>query len=294
VTTMGFRSTWVLASFIALSACASTIPAAELNRCNIGLADGNDAFAVRQGAACRMVAQRLTSNDRPAFALGYARKACALEYLALVRGQPSLLAYELPPARAAGEKACAGLIIADNGAEALASICARTAELYLDLEPRSRVDADRLYARACKLGDRVSCARAAKVGGSDGPPKDAKDAKGAEGSPELPPAASSPPALAPSAPARACHPMRTCVALDVREHKATEVVGSARNHCERAVVCMFCPARGELVDKKACRSITLAPDESKAGREAGLWYEGFTAIAYDCVDATDDRACLGM
>jgi hypothetical protein len=291
-------------SLFALLACAPIVPAAELHRCTIGLADGNDAFTIRQGAACRIVAQRLTLGDRPIVAVGYARKACALEdpagceqYLALVRSQPALLAFELPRARAAGEKACGGLIIADNGAEARSSICARTAELYLDLEPRSRGDAGRLYERACKLGDPTSCARAAKLGmgeGRAGLPSAAAAASGVAPSasgplPEAAPSASSPPA-----PARVCHEMRTCVAMEVRQRNATEVVGAVRNLCERAVVCTFCPARGDQVDRKACRSTTLAPNESKTGREPGLWYDGYTAIAYDCVDESDDRGCLAM
>ena len=28
--------------------------------------------------------------------------------------------------------------------------------------------------------------------------------------------------------------------------------------------------------------MTLARDESKSGKDAGLWYDGYTAIAYDC------------
>jgi hypothetical protein len=55
------------------AACAGGIPQAELNRCRLGVADGNDGFPARQGAACRMVAQRLASDDKPNDAMGFAR-----------------------------------------------------------------------------------------------------------------------------------------------------------------------------------------------------------------------------
>src|SRR5215472_10272848 len=90
-----------------------------------------------------------------------------------------------------------------------------------------------------------------------------------------------------------CHEMRACVALDVRQRNTTEVVGAARNGCDRTVKCTFCPARGSQVDKSACRTATLSPNESKSGRESGLWYDGYNSIAYDCVDVNDDRGCMG-
>ena len=149
-------------------ACAATVPRAELDRCTLGVADGNDAMTTRQGAACTMVAKRLAADEQPGAALGYARKACDFEdargceeYLALVRGQSRLGPGELQRARTAGEKACSGMVVAVDGAtDARPTICARTAELYQDVEPRSPEDAGRLFASACKLGDDASCARA--------------------------------------------------------------------------------------------------------------------------------------
>lgn len=105
--------------------CAATIPKAELDRCSLGVADGNESYGVRQAAACRMVAQRLAADDRPTDAMGYARKACQLEdpggceqYLSLARAQPTLAPDELLAARAAGEKACAGIVVGADGTDA--------------------------------------------------------------------------------------------------------------------------------------------------------------------------------
>ena len=284
-------------TLLALCACASAIPKAEIDRCNIGTADGNDAFKPRQGAACRMVAARLAATEQPTEAVGYARKACAFEdpegceqYVALVRGHPTLSADELPRARAMGERACSGLVVGDVGSEARSAICVRTAELYTDLAPRSPADAGRLYARACKLGDRASCDQATKLGADIEPRPAVPSAKRL--SQAAPSAAPAPIASAP--PLVACHPMRSCVVLDVQQRNATEVLGQIQNHCDRAVLCTWCPAHGDQVDKKGCRSATLAPNESKSGREPGLWYDGFNALAYDCTDASDSRGCLGM
>jgi len=150
-----------------LAACAASLPRAEVDRCNLGVADGNDAFTVRQGPACASLARRLTADQEPEEAVVYARKACELqdargceEYLALVRAQPAIAQSELPRARVDGEKACAGMVVAADGADARPPICAQTAGLYADLEPRSPSDAGRLYARACELGDSASCERA--------------------------------------------------------------------------------------------------------------------------------------
>src|SRR5580704_17443431 len=103
-------------------ACAATVPRAELDRCTLGMSDGNDAMTTRQGAACTMVAKRLAADEQPGAALGYARKACDLqdargceEYLALVRGQSSVTSEELSRARTAGEKACSGMVLAVEG-----------------------------------------------------------------------------------------------------------------------------------------------------------------------------------
>jgi hypothetical protein len=88
--------------------------------------------------------------------------------------------------------------------------------------------------------------------------------------------------------------MRDCVALDVNQRNTNEVVGTLANRCGRAVSCTWCPSRGNQVDKSACRTATLAPSESRSGRDQGLWYEGFNGIAYDCMDAADDKACIGI
>ncbi|MGH7295938.1 MAG: hypothetical protein ACRELB_13435, partial [Polyangiaceae bacterium] len=129
--------------FALLAACAATVPRAELDRCTLGVADGNDAMTTRQGAACTLVAKRLAADEQPRAALGYARKGCELEdargcemYLALVRGQSSVTADELSRARSAGEKACSGMVLAVEGAtDARPAICAHTAELYEDVQP---------------------------------------------------------------------------------------------------------------------------------------------------------------
>jgi hypothetical protein len=285
-----------------LVSCAATIPKAELDRCSRGVADGNDAFQMRQGAACRMVAQRLAADDNPTAAMGYASKACQLQdargceqYLALARGRPSLPPDELLRARTAGEKACAGMVVDAEGTDARPGICVRTAELYLDVEPRSRGDAGRLYARACSLGDDKSCGRAKTLGVE--PEDRAASSKAPPNSPVPPPPPKPIPGVTgplPAAQATTCHSMRSCVALDVHK-RGTEVVGTLTNHCDSAVSCSFCPAQGDRVEKgTACRTTSLARDESKTGRDAGLWYQGYTAIAYDCMDANDERGCSGM
>jgi hypothetical protein len=285
----------VLAVLLASGACAEGIPRAELERCRLGQADGNDAMQLRQGAACRVVAQRLASDERPGDAMSYARKACELEdgpgceqYLALVRAQPSLEPGELLRARSVGERACAGMVVGAEGADVRASVCARTAELFADVEPRSADDASRLYGRACELGDARSCARGSpRV--REAPPVAAKTP--AHVAPPAPPAAVPTSTVRPAAP---CHEMRDCVALEVKQRNTNEVVGTMVNRCDRAVACTWCPSRGSQVDKSACRSATLAPNESRSGREQGLWYEGFNGMAYDCMDAADEKGCMGI
>jgi hypothetical protein len=287
------------------AACAATVPRAELDRCTLGVADGNDAMTTRQGAACTMVARRLAADEQPGPALGYARKACDLEdprgceeYLALVRGQARLGPDELQRARVAGERACSGMVVAVDGAtDARPMLCARTAELYEDVEPRSREDAGRLFASACKLGDDKSCARARSLGVDPSDhvvlgPKARPNATTAAQAlpPPLPhPASTGTPAAPP-----ACHEMRACVALDVQQRNVSEVVGSIVSHCERTVACTWCPAHRAEVDKSGCHTTTLAPGEARAGRDAGLWYEGFDSIAYDCMDVNDVKGCLAL
>jgi hypothetical protein len=284
---------------VLVGACAGGIPRAELERCRLGQADGNDAMQLRQGAACRVVAQRLAGDERPGDAMSYARKACELEdgpgceqYLALVRAQPLLEPGELLRARSVGERACAGMVVGAEGADVRASVCVRTAELFADVEPRSPDDADRLYGRACALGDSRSCARAS-------PRAREMPRVAAKTSPAVAPAPAPAPALAPVPvatvrTAAACHEMRDCVALDVNQRNTNEVVGTMVNRCDHAVSCTWCPSRGNQVDKSACRSATLAPRESRSGREQGLWYEGFNGIAYDCMDPADDKGCIGI
>jgi hypothetical protein len=285
-------------------ACAATVPRAEMDRCTLGIADGNDAYTVRQGAACAGVARHLAADDQPRAAMGYARKACDLEdargceqYLALVRGQPALPSDELMRARVAGEKACSGMVLAVDGADIRADICIRTGELYEDVQPASPADAGRLFARACKLGDDRGCAKARTLGVAPverAIPSPRAMPNATTGAQPLPPpgprpAPTTPPPLAP-----ACHEMRPCVTLEVSQRNVSEVVGSLSNHCDRAVACTWCAAHRDQVDRSACHSAKLAPNEQRAGREAGLWYDGYDAIAYDCMDAADARGCLAL
>jgi hypothetical protein len=289
-----------------VAGCAATVPRAELDRCNIGIADGNDAMTMRQGAACASVAKRLAADEQTDSALGYARKACDLEdprgceeYLALVRGQPGVSHEELQRARATGEKACAGMVLAVDGAtDARPTICARTAELYADVKPASPDDAGRLFARACKLGDDRSCGKARSLGASLvdttglGPKPRPNGPAVAQPLPPPGPRPAPPPGPAPAAPV--CHEMRTCVSLDVTQRNTSEVVGAIANHCDRAVACTWCPAHRDQVDKGSCHTANLATGEKRAGREAGLWYDGYDSMAYDCIDASDAKGCLGI
>jgi hypothetical protein len=289
------------------AACGSTIPKAESARCTLGVADGNEAYQVRQPVACRMIAQRLAADDRPTEAMGYARKACQLEdaagcseYLELVRARPASLAPdELLNARAAGEKACAGIVVATDGTDARPALCVDTAELYLDVEPRSRSDAGRLYARACELGDDKSCAKAKSLGvepeeHAAPPPKPTRTFSLSAG-PSAVAAPPSPPRSSASAPPPGpppCHERRECVTLQLVQRNFSEVVGTMTSHCDAPVLCTWCPSHGQQVDRNQCRTTTLAPNESKTGQGAGLWFEGFNAMAYDCMDVNDDKRCL--
>jgi hypothetical protein len=286
----------VASALAALAGCAATVPKAELARCTLGIADGNESLALAQGPACRSVANRLAADDQRDEAVGYARRACQLEdargcevYLALVRALPSPGEGEVQNARAAGEKACAGIVVSADGVDARPSVCAKTADLYLAVEPKGAREAGRLYARACSLGDPVSCAHAEQLGVAAPAPTPV---------PAPAPALVHLPAPMPmpahsTAPARAsvCHDLRACVALDVRERNTTEIVGMLTNHCDRPVFCSFCPARGGTADRGACHTISIAAGESKSGKPDGLWYDGYTGIAYDCSDAADDRSC---
>jgi hypothetical protein len=299
---MAYRRFSILAIAASLVACASTIPKAELDRCNLGTADGNDTYRVTQGGACGLVARHRADDERPGDARAYARKACQLEdaagcteYLALVRAQSPIAPDELLDARTAGEQACAGMVVASSGADARPALCARTAALYLDVEPRSPSDGQRLYLRACQLGDDKSCARLRSLGIEPDEPRAPTAAKTTPPPAQPPrhsPAPTPPPAAAPLAPA--CHEMRGCVSLDLVQHNAAEVVGTLTNRCEGPVTCAVCPANGDQVDRTACHTISLAPGEWRSGRESGLAFQGFGAMAYDCAAASDDRSCVGQ
>ena len=283
-----------------LGGCAATVPKAELDRCTLGIADGNEGLSLEQGPACRSVANRLAADDQRQAAVGYARRACQLEdargcevYLALVRAQSPPDEGELQSARADGEKACAGIVVSADGVDARPSVCAKTAELYLSLEPKSPRDAGRLYERACSLGDAVSCARAGALGVTPPAARPAPAPLPAPLAPPVPMPARTPTPMGTTTTTKVpvCHDLRACVALDVREHNTTEIVGTLTNHCDRAVLCSFCPARGGTADRAGCRTVTIAPGEAKSGKADGLWYDGYTGIAYDCSDAADDRSC---
>jgi hypothetical protein len=88
--------------------------------------------------------------------------------------------------------------------------------------------------------------------------------------------------------------MRSCVTLELKQRNMTEVVGTMTSHCDHPVSCTWCPSKGDQVDKSACRTTTIGPGESKSGQGAGLWYDGFNAMAYDCMDVGDDTRCLSL
>jgi len=300
---MASRRFLVLAIAAALVACASTIPKAELDRCNLGVADGNDGYRATQGGACGLVARHLADDERPRDARAYARKACQLEdaagcteYLALVRAQSPIAPDELLDARTAGEQACAGMVLASSGADARPALCARTAALYLDVEPRSPRDGQRLNLRACAQGDDTSCGRLRSLGIEPDEPRAPAAPKTTPPAAPPPPRPSAVPTTTPTAAplAPACHEMRSCVSLDLVQRSAAEVVGTLTNHCEGAVTCAVCPANGDQVDKTACHTLRLAPGEWRSGRESGLAFPGFSAMAYDCAAANDDHSCLGQ
>jgi hypothetical protein len=300
------------ALLLSLSACGSAIPKAELDRCKLGISDGNDAYTVRQGTACNLVARQLADDNQPLAAIGYARKACELEdalgceeYLTIVRQRPALGPDDLMSARAAGEKACAGMVVGLSGTDARPELCEDTAELY-EVDPRSTSDAARLYVRACRLGRERSCVRAKSLGASveEEPVAPAPPAKTAHATPPsmptLPPPRPviplPPPTPRPSATIvdSACHDMRECVSLELKQRNFTEVVGTMVSHCAGPVVCKWCPAKAQQPDRNACRTGSLGPGETKSGQEGGLWFDGYDSMAYDCTAVGDSPACLGI
>lgn len=282
-------------------ACAEAVPRSALNRCNQGMSDGNDGYAVRQGAACRIVAHALVADDKPSSALSFASKACDLQdpqgcvlYLTLARAHPT----EITRARATGEKACDGLVVSSDGTDARPRLCFLTAELYDEIEPRSADLAGRLYGRACKLGDDRACPRARALGVDP----DAQVAKADKPAPK-PTATAAPPPPPKPAPTStvvtqvlspACHSLRSCVTLEVMQKNVSEVEGTLKNQCDHAAVCHWCPSRGTNIDRSACRGGTLQPGESRTGTPWGLRYDGYDALAYDCIGDTDPPACLAL
>jgi hypothetical protein len=298
---LAFGAYFATAALALVVACGAGIPKAELDRCSLGVADGNEGYRAGQGTACGIVAKRLAADEKPREAMGYARKACQLEdsagcneYLALVRALPSVPPDELMNARLQGEKACDGMVVGAGATDARPALCVRTAELYLDIEPRSAADAGRLYVRACRLGDAASCASAKSLGVD--PEAHAAAAPKARALPPPPPRPQPPatPSAAAPPPPPPCHEMRPCVSLELVQRNADEVMGTLANHCDRPVACTWCPSHGDKVDKTGCRTTNVAPGESKSGRDAGLWYQGYNAMAYDCMDAADDRGCLAL
>ena len=285
---------------VPIAACAGTVPQAALSRCTLGVSDGNDAYLTRQGAACRVVAHALVTDEKPGPALSFARKACDLQdpagcvlYLDLARQQPS----ELTRARSMGEKACDGMVVSADGTDSRPRLCFAAGELYDELEPRAADVAGRLYARACRLGDARGCPRATALG-ADIDPAPAATAKAPPPRP-MPPPAPTPTQASTSAVvtqvlAPACHEMRGCVALDLQQRNANEVVGTITNHCDHTVMCSWCPAKGSAVEKTLCHTGTLAAGETRTGTQWGLWYEGYNAMAYDCIDEHDAKGCLAL
>ena len=295
------RLALLFAVAVPIAACAGTVPQAALSRCNVGVGDGNDLYTTRQGAACRIVAHALVTDEKPIPAMTYARKACDLQdpagcvlYLDLARQQPS----ELTRARSTGEKACDGQVVSADGTDSRPRLCFAAGELYDELEPRSADEAGRLYARACRLGDDRGCPRAKALGADISPlPPPAAAAKAP---PPRPTPAAPAPTLAPTSAvvsqvvAPACHELRGCVNLDLQQRNTNEVVGTITNHCQQTVMCSWCPAKGSAVEKTLCHTGTLAPGETRTGQQWGLWYEGYNAMAYDCIEEHDSQGCLAL
>jgi hypothetical protein len=297
---LGFFSSGVLVAFASVVACAEAVPQSALSRCNLGMADGNDLYTVRQGAACRIVAQSLAADDKPSTAVSFARKACDMQdpsgcvlYLTLSRAQPA----ELTRARMTGEKACDGMVVSSDGTDARPRLCFLAGELYDELEPRSVDTAAHLYAKACKLGDDRGCPRARSLGvDPDAPVASAKPtpAPSARPAPPPPPPPTATTTVVTQVVAPACHEMKPCVSLDLSQRNSTEVVGTMTNRCDHTAICHWCPSNGAQIDKTKCHSGTLAPGETRTGTQWGLWYDGYNAMAYDCTEEHDPPQCLAL
>jgi hypothetical protein len=318
------RLTWgpvFMAVAILAAHCATTVSREQLDRCLLTSASGDDAHREVLGAACRTTAERFAEESRPREAVACARKACELgdalgcgHYLWLTHEDPALEPARLAAARATGERSCEGDAMTDDrGRDLRILLCERTALLYLDRVPIDASLAGRMYLRACKLGDDSACRHAQALGIG----RSAIAARDVPAASEVPPAAapSTPPgapaaAVTPAAPAPAtaappptsraplrgaCHDMHGCVTLSLwARSEEGDLVGTLTSHCERAATCTWCPAQGDAVDRSACRSATLGPGERRYGQSDGLYYKGFSAIAYDCSDADDDARCRSL
>lgn len=302
----------LLVSVAAAADCATLVTREQIDRCLLAPAGSDDAHRAVLGVACRTTAEHLADEARPREAVVCARKACELgdargcaQYLWLTHEDVALPPADLAEARAAGERACEGDALTDDqGRDMRPLLCERAALLYRDRAPTDQAAAGRLYSRSCKLGDDHACRHARALGVGRSPPT----SRTVTAVPEAPPAAASaapPSATSPStavpppspraSPPRPCHDMRDCVTLSLWQPTEADVVGTLTSRCERPVSCTWCPARGgDDVDRSACRSATIAPGDRRYGQNDGLYYTGFRAIAYDCIDVDDDARCRSL
>jgi hypothetical protein len=320
----------VFVAIVVMAAHCATVTREQLDRCLRAPTALDDAHRAVLGAACRTTAEQIAGEGRPREAVACARKACELgdargcgHYLWLTHEDPALEPSSLAAARATGERACENDAMSDDqGRDLRILLCERTALLYRDRDPIDAASAARMYLRACKLGDDVACrhAQALGIGRSAQTARDVATAAAASDvAPAVAPAdpaartdraapatavpqssglpdAAAGPATASRAPLRgACHDMHDCVTLSLwARSEEGDLVGTLTSHCERRVACTWCPARGDSVDRSACGSATLAPGERRYGQSDGLYYKGFSAIAYDCSDADDDARCRSL
>jgi hypothetical protein len=168
----------------------------------------------------------------------------------------------------------------DRGKDMRPLLCERTALLYRDRAPIDEGAAGRLYSRACKLGDDNACRRALALGVGRSPPATrqvtvargvlpAADSAAEPSASSVSTAVPAPPPQTP--PRRPCHDLRDCVTLSLWLPSEGSLVGTLTSRCERPVACTWCPTRGDDVDRSACRSATLAPGESRHGRDDVLY-----------------------
>ena len=318
--TLGVTLVVVCGSFVFVtSACATHVLQRDVDRCNIGTADGNASYRPSRGVACTMVAQGLVEDGHLLEAMPFARRACevgeargCVEYLSDAANFHGVPREEIEAARTVGESACAGGPVMPSGSELAGAICEKLGELYLRVEPRSPDDAGRAYARSCTLGDRPACGKARSLGvdpdalSAKAAPKPTASAKPPAPPPmpvplpgpptPPPPPPPPPPTTTKPVPTFACHDMRSCVSLDVKRRNVTELVGTLENKCDREVRCGWCPASGGVVNTAGkCNATTLKPGETKTGQAAGLWYDAAgDGLALDCIDASDDARCRSL